>query len=108
MIVAHSYPPACWPGRTESCAAAIHQSWSFMFFFITGGWVAAQPRYIVGRGQSRWKTDDERKCEFMLVFVLCVGTNLLPMWLGYSFAVQNLAKYGGDHGAGAWPYSFLL
>ena len=33
MIIAYS-SLACWPGRTESCAAAIHQSWSFIFFYI--------------------------------------------------------------------------
>ena len=86
--------------KTESCAAAIHQSWSFIFFYIIGGWVSAKPRYN--------KTENERKWEFMWVFVMCVGTNLLPMSLGYSFAVQNLAIYGDENGSGAWPYSFLL
>ena len=33
--------------------------------------MSSKPRYN--------KTDNERKWEFMWVFVMCVGTNLLPM-----------------------------
>ena len=60
MIIAYS-SLACWPGRTESCAAAIHQSWSFIFFFIIGGWVSGKPRYN--------KTDNERKWELSLIHI---------------------------------------
>ncbi len=108
MIVAWSLG-AGYPGY--SLMAVVQQSWSFTFILWMGLHVFIHPRYeptmCCGCSSLRLRTSKERACEFTFFFILCVGTNLVPMSLGLTFAHWHIQQVGTRADRTAWLITFI-